>query len=113
MDIKLWSYCGDSSSSQSNAKCVKIGDVELYFSYETIVGLRYRGRTLVTQNTWGPTTGKHLNAIDGGNKADRVTMTELLGEIECAIGEVVSSEYRSAVMYNIGGSDEHCTKESR
>lgn len=103
MDIKLRSYCGNSPSAQSNAKCVEIGDVELYFSYETIVGLRYRGRTVVTQNTWGPTTGKHLNAIDGGNKADRVTMTELLAEIDTAIGEAVSSAYRSAVMYNIGG----------
>ena len=87
MNIKLRSYCGNSPSAQSHAKCVEIDDVELYFSYETVVGLRYRGRTVVTQNTWGPTTGKHLNAIDGGNKADRVTITELQSIIAVVLRE--------------------------
>jgi hypothetical protein len=47
------------------------GGTTLYFSYRTLIGftageprfLRY-----VRRNDWGQTTGKHLNAIDGGSK---------------------------------------------
>jgi hypothetical protein len=28
---------------------------------------------VVRENSWGPTTGKHLNAIDRGNKKGRVS----------------------------------------
>jgi hypothetical protein len=40
-----------------------------YFSYKTLVAVRAPGHGLIVrENVWGPTTGKHLNWIDGGNK---------------------------------------------
>jgi hypothetical protein len=52
---------------------VDIGDLTLWFSYKTLVAFQFtgKGRT-VTRNYWSTTTGKHLNWIDGGNKANRV-----------------------------------------
>lgn len=41
--------------------------VELWFSYREPVAFRVPGsRPVVSQNYWGTTTGRHLNAIDGG-----------------------------------------------
>jgi hypothetical protein len=45
-----------------------------WFSYRTLIAFRRVGGDLrVRENVWGPTTGKHLNAVDGGNKRDRLT----------------------------------------
>lgn len=47
----------------------------IFYSYSTPVSFSYRGRDWVRENDWGPTTGKHLNWIDGGDrsaKRDRV-----------------------------------------
>lgn len=43
-----------------------------YFSYDTLIAFRGPKGLRVRQNDWGPTTGKHLNAIDGGAKSDRL-----------------------------------------
>lgn len=56
---------------------VHTNGMDLYFSYQTLVAFRsYSGRLVVHQNDWGTTTGKHLNAIDGGNKRARVNAEE-------------------------------------
>lgn len=53
----------------------------IYFSYNTVVAFRgyvseeKRG-LFVRKNTFSNTTGKHLNAIDGGNKKDRLNSEE-------------------------------------
>ena len=48
-----------------NALCFTAGDLDVYFSYKTPVAFRAPGFGLVVrENEWGPTTGKHLNAID-------------------------------------------------
>lgn len=45
-----------------------------WFSYQTLVAFqRIGGKRYVRENVWGTTTGKHLNAIDGGNKANRLS----------------------------------------
>lgn len=75
-----------------NAHTVFLGDIALYFSYDTPIGVEeYREgtvrRQIVRKNEWGPTTGKHLNRIDGGSeeaKARRVSseeFTERLNEL--------------------------------
>ena len=48
-----------------------------YFSYKTLVAFYHpeRGR-VVHENYWGPTTGKHLNWIDDGDKKGRVGRDE-------------------------------------
>jgi hypothetical protein len=45
-----------------------------WFSYQTCVAFQdwNAGNLTVRQNEWGPTTGKHLNYIDGGATSARV-----------------------------------------
>lgn len=40
-----------------------IGDVDFYFSYDTIIAFRINGKLYISENVWSKTTGKHLNAI--------------------------------------------------
>ncbi len=69
----------------------------MYFSYQTMVAFIAPGVGLVVHdNDWGPTAGKHLNWIDGGNKADRVCGEEfdrlwkLYGEVDMESDEIAS-----------------------
>jgi hypothetical protein len=50
---------------------IDIGALTVWYSYRTAVAFRVNGITTVRRNDWGPTTGKHLNAIDGGHPVDR------------------------------------------
>lgn len=69
--ISISSYHGNSASAENNAKVIKINGMSFYFSYETMVAVNTGKELKVMQNYWGPTTGKHLNAIDGGSKEAR------------------------------------------
>lgn len=52
---------------------VDIGPITVWFSYKTPVAFHVDGKNkVVHQNDWGPTTGKHLNWIDNGDKGNRV-----------------------------------------
>ncbi len=55
-----------------HALCFSLPELDVYFSYKTPVAYRHRGKLRVRQNSWGPTTGKHLNEIDGSDKASRI-----------------------------------------
>ena len=75
--ISITSYYGNSASAEKKAKKVTINGTCFYFSYETLVAVSTINQgTKVLKNNWGPTTGKHLNAIDGGNKNFRVDQDE-------------------------------------
>ncbi len=53
---------------------VQVGPIALWFSYQTVVAFRAPGYPqVVHDNVWGPTTGKHLNWIDGGDYKNRVS----------------------------------------
>jgi hypothetical protein len=59
--------------------CVSVGTVDMYFSYKTLVAFRTPDTGLVVgENVYSPTTGKHLNWIDGGKtaKKDRLDRSE-------------------------------------
>jgi hypothetical protein len=72
MNISISTYCHNTNAG--NAKVVTIGPLSVYFSYQTIVAFRHPTSHMlyVRENNWGPTTGKHINAIDGGNKGERI-----------------------------------------
>lgn len=54
----------------AHALVLTVNGADLYFSYQTLVAFRAPGgKTVVRENDWGTTTGRHLNAIDGGDKA--------------------------------------------
>ena len=63
----------------ANFTVVEVGDVRVWFSYETPIAFRKVGEPLVVrENIWGPTTGKHLNRVDGGDKEGRVSSDEFM-----------------------------------
>lgn len=53
-----------------NSLMVDLGEIDLYYSYETIVAYRDAQEGLVCcENVWGVTTGKHLNWIQSDKKS--------------------------------------------
>jgi hypothetical protein len=42
---------------------VEVGNLTVYFSYKTPVAYCDGNGLVCRENDWGPTTGKHLNAI--------------------------------------------------
>ena len=66
---------GNYRSGNYGAHCMRldVGGLTLWFSYDTVVAFSPPGHGVrVSENCWGPTTGKHLNWIDDGNKARRL-----------------------------------------
>lgn len=61
----------DHPSGRWNFTRVTVDGVTYWFSYVTCVAFnKHDGHgPVVRVNEWGPTTGKHLNYIDGGDKA--------------------------------------------
>jgi hypothetical protein len=55
-------------TNATNAMRVDIGEDTIWFSYRTPIAFQvgWNG-VVVRQNDWGSTTGRHLNAIDGGD----------------------------------------------
>ena len=56
----------------ADALTFDLGEVQVWFSYRTPVAFFDGRRRYVSANIWGPTTGRHINAIDGGDKAGRL-----------------------------------------
>ena len=72
---KIRSY-GNYSSSNYGAHCLRVdmGKLTVWFSYQTAIAFQVDGHARVVRaNEWGPTTGKHLNMIDNGNKKARIS----------------------------------------
>ncbi len=87
--MELPSFSNYMENGRDNALCFSLGGVDVYFSYQTPVAFRAEGRLVVRENEWGPTTGKHLNSIDGGEptqKKQRVSGADferLLDQVLC------------------------------
>ncbi len=64
----------DHPTNRPNFSVVQIGKQSIAFSYKTPIGYTPDdGFGWVTrENDWGPTTGRHLNELDFGRKADRI-----------------------------------------
>lgn len=87
--MELPSFSNYTGTGRDNSLCFSLGGVDVYFSYQTPVAFRADGKLVVRANTWGPTTGKHLNSIDGGSperKKARVSgedFERLLDQVLC------------------------------
>ena len=67
----------NSDNYGAHSLVVSIGPLDVWYSYSTPIAFRIWGHDrVVCLNEWGPTTGKHLNWIDGGDKAFRVSGEE-------------------------------------
>lgn len=78
-------FAGPSSMSFTDTH-----DVTYFFSYDTLIAVRYGAQTIVRQNDWSVTTGKHLNAIDGGAKSLRVDANAF----HDAVAGLIAAAYR-------------------
>lgn len=56
---------------RENLTEVTIGNLDLYYSYDTIVAYRDGMGLIGSQNVWSNTTGKHLNEL-GITKEERI-----------------------------------------
>jgi len=59
--------------------------ITLYYSYETVIGLRVGGVLITRENIWGATTGRHLNFLDGGDKASRLPAEEFKNRLQAVL----------------------------
>jgi hypothetical protein len=92
--LPSFSTYGNYSSGNYGAHALRFTDDrgnQYWFSYQTLVAFESRmGRRIVRQNDWGPTTGKHLNAIDGGNKKARISGEAFERMFQAEFGEQVA-----------------------
>ena len=67
-------YNYSSSNYGAHALRFDLNGDSFWFSYNTLVAFQKGyGSVVARQNDWSTTTGKHLNAIDGGDKKARLT----------------------------------------
>ena len=75
---------GNYSSDNYGAHTLEVsvpGLGTFYFSYETVIAFRGPDGLRVSENCWGPTTGKHLNWIDRGRKESRLSRRDFEKEL--------------------------------
>lgn len=63
---------GTSNGNLTNATLVSGVDVELLFSYETLVGVMYGGHRYITSTQYSNTTSKHISTWLGERRKDAV-----------------------------------------
>lgn len=65
-----------------NLYCDYVNGYQVYYSYNTAVGIRFPNNDLyLSENVWSTTTGRHLTWIDGGSKEakeSRIKYNDLL-----------------------------------
>ncbi len=83
--VSISNYADYASSNYGSSRCVSIGNLDLYFSYKTIVAFATPGVLVVCQNVWSKTTGRHLNCIDDRNKDARLPLGEFKQELEVVL----------------------------
>jgi len=74
MNLPSFEGYGNYSDELGNIRALKfsMAGVDVYYSYKTPVAFRQNGLLVIRENDWGPTTEKHLNAIDSGDKKNRL-----------------------------------------
>ena len=88
VSLNKYNYGNYSSDNYgANSICVQLGNKSIYYSYDTVVAFEgYNSKGVrfdltVSENCRGPTTGKHLNWIDGGRKDKRLSRDEFLRKL--------------------------------
>ena len=87
MLVKLGSY-GNYASDNYSGHCIRLqmGSLTLYFSYKTVVAFCDGNSEMqICENVWGPTTGKHLNWLDAGNKKERIEQSEFKDKLQVVL----------------------------
>lgn len=64
-------------TGQANFTRVDLDGVTVYYSYKTPIAFHAEGETVIRQNDWNVTTGRHLNWVNDDHSI-RVTGTEFV-----------------------------------
>ena len=75
MNLPKFGSYGEYKDTEGNIRALvfSIGPMDIFYSYTTPVAFQSACHELtVRENDWGPTTGKHLNWIDGGCRAAKI-----------------------------------------
>ena len=80
MDIEL-------STVSTNLTKFSLGNLDIYFSYNTAVAFEdSQANQVISQNQWSTTTGKHLSIINK-DVSDRIPYEQFTKELEKAIAK--------------------------
>ena len=90
MKITMTNYGQYSSTGQgAHTICLNVDDLQLFFSYNTVVAFNHPSTGLVvSENVWSTTTGKHLNWIDYGAKGRRIQNFEFKQKLESLLNRL-------------------------
>lgn len=92
--LPQFSTYGNYSSDNYGAHALVFEDASgnaFWFSYKTLVAFRGpSGKRCVLRNYWSTTTGKHLNAIDGGNKNGRLSRDAFAAAFQIEFGRALA-----------------------
>ena len=75
-------------TGRPNFSRVSVNGLTLWFSYETVIAFQDTGNVVVSENVWGPTTGKHINAVSyaGTERTPRAEFVQALQDTLSAYG---------------------------
>ena len=62
-----------------------VNGYQVFYSYNTAIGINDNGKLILSENVWSTTTGRHLTWIDGGSKEakeSRIKYSDLLKILE-------------------------------
>ena len=74
MEVSISNYGNYSNDNYGSCRVVNIGELQFYFSYETIIAFRDENGLKISKNIWSTTTGKHLNWIDDDKNDIKITV---------------------------------------
>jgi hypothetical protein len=92
--LPSWSVYGNYASGNYGAHALRftVGHDTFWFSYKTLVAFQHGYEPIVVHtNDWAQTTGKHLNAIDGGNKKARLSAADFEAAFIAAFGRKIAA----------------------
>ena len=72
---------------------VSLGDLTLYYSYNTIVGFNYKGELSLIENIYSRTTSRDLNLIDRGNRINLEVFKIRLRKLLYRLGLINSKNF--------------------
>ena len=72
---------------------VSLGDLTLYYSYNTLVGFNYKGELTLIDNIYSRTTSRDLNLIDRGNRVSLEVFKIRLRKLLYKLGLINSKNF--------------------
>ena len=73
-------------TNRPNFTEARTGPLTIWYSYKTPIAFHHTDTGLhVRQNDWSNTTGRHLNYVDGGNKAARLSAADFETALAAAL----------------------------